>query len=179
MYKQEKEFSSGANIFSKVVAYYPNGASLLSTDYADGKAPAGGWVGKDASGYMRYVGTATITANAASTATAVKVGNPKAFKVGDKLAVDGTALGTISAIGTDQVTLSAAIGTAVTAGQVVYSAAASGGAPIYQPIGVIADDVDLTEGDKEINVVIQGVGYADKVAPKSGEFTYVGGITLI
>lgn len=115
--------------------------------------------------------TATLTADAAADATAYKVKKGHGLSVGKNVSAEkgGTAYD-ITAIDTsnadyDEITLSATLGSALTAGTALFESSATGataGALAVTPKGLLYEDVKIN-GNTTVAIVDRGRVYANRI----------------
>ena len=164
-------------VFSKKIADYPNGLTLATADLSQSVVREGTPIGLDSNGLAHVVKVARLTAAAAIDGTVYTVAKGHNFKVGDAicLAIGGAAKA-ITAIATnttdstsDDITVSASIGTVASAGAAVYQAAAAGDSAAlkYTPKALLGESYDV-KASMIVNAVIAGTVKAD-VAPFMGD----------
>jgi hypothetical protein len=125
----------------------------------------GALVGIDANGIYHITKTATAYASAASGATSVLVEQGHEFVAGDFITETGNtatarAISTITASGAyyDTFALAGALLVAVSDGDVLIQAAASGSAAgfLYSPVAIATNPVDLTADNTGCGLLVRG-----------------------
>lgn len=157
----------GLIVFVKKIEDIPGGVTLAAADVTQAVIGAGTPVGKDANGLFHVIKTAKAQANAANNATTYKVLKGHNIKVGDFLSTGALKIAyAITAIDTsnadyDTLTVGTTLGVAVTAGDILITAAAEAtgntSAFKYTPYGLLGSDVQIVSGDNHlVDVIVRG-----------------------
>lgn len=176
LYVESKSDVREANVFSQRLSDYPNGLTVVTAELSQSVLYAGTPLGI-ANGFAHVVKVAKLTAAAAADTKVYTVAKGHNFKVGDAicLAIGGAAKA-ITAIATnatdstsDDITVSATIGTVASAGAAVYQAAAEGASAAfkYAPIALLGESYDV-KTNMDVNAVLAGVVIAS-AAPFIGD----------
>lgn len=152
-------------VFDTKLEVIPGGITVAVADLSQTQIKAGTPVGKDGNGLYHVIKTVVINADATSSATSYQIKKGSDVKVGDflslgvgKVSKDITAIDTSNA-DYDTVTVSATLGTAVTAGDVLVAAlsASSTSALKYTPAGLVGTTIDVVSGDNHlVDCVVRG-----------------------
>jgi hypothetical protein len=150
-----------------IIMDIPGGGVVEKDDFptTQTEMQEGALLGVDANGIYHVCKTAKAYANAASGATSVQVEQGHGFVAGDF--VTGTAntqtaraISTITASGNnyDTLALAGALGVAVTDGDILIQAAASGSAAgfLYSPVAIATNPVDLSVDNTGCGLLVCG-----------------------
>lgn len=112
-------------VFESKIEVIPGGRCVAVKDIFGGRVYAGAPLRKDSNGLYHVIKTAKVAATVADDATEIKVAKGSHFKAGDKIGINGSCGNTISAIdhdgstSYDTITVSATLGVALSAGDVL------------------------------------------------------------
>lgn len=151
-----KEEGITVHAFTKKLADIPNGATVCTSDLTDNILREGSVIGRDANGLYHLLKTATVTASVASDATVIPVRKGHHFKVGDVvMAKTGAKAYAIASITTnaddtsvDNITVSTALGEALSNGDGLILAAKSGASASafkFTPLAMVGESYDVKD----------------------------------